>query len=312
MRKRIVRIAAIVAALILLTGCAAFPRHSDQGQESLTSQQTEDIGQNGEQNGFSLELKSVVYESYTAYATFGLTAPEDTDFSDVLDGHLNVSLGFSDLQTDIPANVSYEVLDDGDGKNNTLIIVVTIQTVIEQGAPSAFGPGKTCEIVFSEIVKWRHDRENGTGLLASGQWKFVIELAKADSGELELLDSPVSTKVWVSRTGVSESEGMDAIEEVTLTSIRVAPLHVEVSFEMPEPSDSFVGVFIDAAAFAPPPGTDGAEYENIAIVMKDGTEISLFQSMGAKDVAILTADSPIVLEEVDCLRMSDGTRIPAK
>lgn len=309
MRKRIVRIAAIVAALILLTGCAAFPQHSDQSQEPLSGQQTENIGQNGEQNGFSLELKSVVYESYTAYATFGLTAPEDTDFSDVLDGHSNMSLGFSDLRTDIPANVSYEVLDDGDGKSNTLKIVVSIQPIIRQGAPSAFGSGKTCEIVFSDVV---YNRENEKELLASGQWKFVIELAKADSGELELLDSPVSTKVWVSRTGASESEGMDAIEEVTLTSVRVMPLHVKVSFEIPEPSDSFVGVFIDAAAFAPPPGTDGADYENIAIVMKDGTEISLFQSMGAKDVAILTADSPIVLEEVDCLRMSDGTRIPAK
>lgn len=309
MRKRIVRIAAIVAALILLTGCAAFPQHSDQSQEPLSGQQTEDIGQNGEQNGFSLELKSVVYESYTAYATFGLTAPEDIDFSDVLDSHSNVSLGFSDLQTDIPANVSYEILDDGDGKNNTLKIVVTIQPVIEQGAPSAFGSGKTCEIVFSDVV---YSRKNEKELLASGQWMFVIKLAEADSGELELLDSPVSTKVWVSRTGASESEGMDTIEDVTLTSIRIAPLHVEVSFEMPEPSDSFVGVFIDAAAFAPPPGTDGADYENIAIVMKDETEISLFQSMGAKDVAILTADSPIVLEEVDCLRMSDGTRIPAK
>ena len=287
MRKRIVRIAAIVAALILLTGRAAFPRHSDQSQEPLSGQQTEDVGQNGEQNGFSLELKSVVYESYTAYATFGLTAPEDIDFSDVLDDHSNMSLGFSDLQTDIPANVSYEVLDDGDGKSNTLKIVVSIQPIIRQGAPSAFGSGKTCEIVFSDVV---YNREN----------------------EKELLDSPVSTKVWVSRTGASESEGMDAIEDVTLTSVRVAPLHVEVSFEIPEPSDSFVGVFIDAAAFAPPPGTDGADYENIAIMMKDGTEISLFQSTGAKDVAILTADSPIVLEEVDCLRMSDGTRIPAK
>lgn len=307
--KRIAQITAIIAVLILLTGCAAFPRRSDQGQEPLSSQQTEDIGQNGEQNGFSLELKSVVSESCTAYATFGLTAPEDIDFSDVLDGHSNGSLGFSDLQADIPANVSYEVLDDGDGKSNTLRIVVTIQPVMAQGAPSAFGSGKTCEIVFSDVV---YHRENEKELLASGQWKFVIELAEADSGELELLDSPVSAKVWVSRTGASESEGMDAIEDVTLTSVRITPLHVEVSFEMPEPADSFVGVFIDGAAFAPPPGTDGADYENIAIVMKDGTEISLFQSMGAKDVAILTASSPIVLDEVDCLRMSDGTRIPAK
>ena len=310
--KQIAQITAIVAALILLTGCAAFPRHSDQGQEPLFSQQTEDIGQNGEQNGFSIELKSVVSESCTAYATFGLTAPEDIDFSDVLDGHSNGSLGFSDLQTDIPANVSYEVLDDGDGKNNTRKIVVTIQPVIEQGAPSAFGPGKTCKIVFSEIVKWRHDRENEKELLASGQWKSVIELAQPDSGTRELLDSPVSTKVWVSRTGASESERMDAIKDVTLTSVRITPLHMEVSFEIPEPSDSFVGVFIDAAAFAPPSGTDGADYANVVLVLKDGTEISLFQSMGAKDVAILTASSPIVLEEVDCLRMSDGTRIPAK
>lgn len=307
MRKRIVWIAAIAAVLILLTGCVAFPWHSDQGQELLSGSQTE--GTNGEQNGFSLGLKSVVYESCTAYATFGLTAPEDIDFSDVLDGHSDVSLGFSDCQTDIPANVSYEVLDNGDGKSNTLKIVVSIQPIISQGAPSAFGSGKTCEIVFSDVV---YNRENEKELLASGQWKFVIELAKADSGERELLDSPVSAKVWVGRTGTPELEAMGAIEEVTLTSIRITPLHVEVSFEMPEPSDSFVGVFIDAAAFAPPPGTDGADYENIAIVMKDGTEISLFQSMGAKDVAILTADSPIVLEEVDCLRMSDGTRIPAK
>lgn len=305
--KRIAQITAIVAVLILLTGCAAFPRHSDQGQEPLSGSQTEDT--NGEQNGFSIELKSVVSESCTAYATFGLTAPEDIDFSDVLDSHSDVSLGFSDCQTDIPANVSYEVLDDGDGKNNTLKIVVTIQPVIEQGAPSAFGPGKTCKIVFSDVV---YNQKNEKELLASGQWKFVIELAEADSGELELLDSPVSAKVWVSRTGEVESEGMDAIEEVTLTSVRITPLHVEVSFVKPEPVDSFVGVFVDAAAFAPPPGTDGADYENIAIVMKDGTEISLFQSMGAKDVAILTASSPIVLEEVDCLRMSDGTRIPTK
>jgi len=307
LRKQIARIAVITAVLILLTGCAAFPRHSEQGQEPLSSQQSEDI--HAEQDGFSIELKSVVYESYTAYATFGLTTPEDTDFSDVLDSHSDVSLGFSDLQTDIPSNLSYEVFDDGDGKSNTLKIVVSIQPVIQQGADSAFGPGKTCEIVFRDIV---YNREYEKTLLASGQWKFGIELAEANSGELELLNSPVSAKVLVGRTGTPESEVMDAIEEVTLTSIRVTPLHVEVSFEPPEPADSFVGVFIDAAAIAPPPGTDAADYENIAIVMKDGTKISLFQSTGAKDVAILTADSPIVLEEVDYLQMSDGTKIPAK
>lgn len=137
--KRIVLAASIAAVLILLTGCAAsFPNTEDPA-----------IGQL--QDGFSVELKSVNPVSNTVYAVFGLTAPEDMDFSDVLDIHSDASLSLPDLQamssaSDLPANISYEITDDGDGKKNTLEIVMKISPVIRQGADSAFGPGKTCEL----------------------------------------------------------------------------------------------------------------------------------------------------------------------
>lgn len=99
---------------------------------------------------------------------------------------------------------------------------------------------------------------------------------------------------------------------ISLTSVRITPLSVEISFDIPEPSDKFSCIHIDAATFPPLPGTPAMDYENVTLVMKDGTEISLFQSMGAKDVAILAADSPIVLEKVDYLQMSDGTKLHAK
>lgn len=356
MHRRIVLIAAIVAVLILLAGCATFAWHwyatyfTNKRQEPLSSEQIEYINENAEdhqisqlQSGFTIELESVISGSNMAYVTFGLTAPENIDFSDVLDIHSDASFGLPGLQaipsgSDVPANISYDVIDDGDEKNNTLKIVIRIDPVVQQGADSAFGPGKTCEIVFKDIVKWGHDQEyeqellatkyagqtdymltseeservHPRTLLASGEWKFVIELTEADSGEIELLESPVSTKVWVVRNGATEFEAIDSVEDVTLTSVRITPLSVEISFDIPEPSDKFSCINIDAATFPSLPGTAAMDYENVTLVMKDGTEISLFQSMGAKDVAILAADSPIVLEEVDYLQMSDGTKLKTK
>lgn len=349
MKKRIVLATSIVAVLILLAGCTAF---ANKGQEPLSGKQSEYPNKDAQahpirqsEGGFSIELKSVIPVSNTVYALFGLTAPEDMDFSDILDVHSDASLSFPDLQampsaSDLPANISYETADDGDGKNNTLELVFRINPVIEQGAESAFGPGKTCEIVFKDIVKRGHDRayeqellttkyagQRGYSftpeeaerlypktLLVSGEWKFVIDLEEADSGEIELLESPVSTKVWVVRNGAAEFEAIDAIEDVTLTSIRVTPLQVAISFDIPEPSENFSCLLMDASDFPTPPGTGAANYANVALVLKDGTAIPLFQSKGATDVAILAVESPIpiVLEEIDYLQMSDGTRLQAK
>lgn len=344
---RIVFLTAIAAILVLLAGCA---QTTDKGQKPLSGEQIEFVNQNTEDypirplpNGFSMELKSVIPVSNTVYVIFGLTAPENMDFSDVLDIRSDASLAFPGLQampsaSDLPANISYDVMDDGDGKQNTLKIVIRIHPVMRQGTDSVFGPGKTCEIVFKNIVKLGHDREYEqelltTGyagqagcvftpeeaervhpevLLVSGEWKFVIDLAEADSGEIELLETPVSAKVWVIRNGAGDFEAIDAIENVTLTSVRVTPIRVEISFAIPEPSDTFSCLLIDTAGFPSPPGTDAIDHKDVCLVLKDGTDISLFQSEGANDTAILVTDSPVVLGEIAYMQLSDGTKLHAK
>ena len=68
---------------------------------------------------------------------------------------------------------------------------------------------------------------------------------------------------------------------------------------------------MDASMFAAAPGSVGKNYEKVMLALKDGTKVGLFQEDGARDTAVLRADSPIVLSEVDYLQMSDGTRITA-
>lgn len=354
-RKRIAFAAAIAAILLLLAGCAAFAWHwyatyfTNRRQEPLSGSQIDYIRSNAQTyqlrqscSGFTLELKSTIAESSTAFVTFGLTAPEDVDLSGVLDIRTEERLSFPGLLavpegSGLPADISYDVVDDGDGRKNTLNIVLGIKPMVPQGADSAFGPGKTCVISFRDIVKWGYDWEyeqellstkyagqtdylldpeesarlHPQTLLVSGSWSFEVELKEADDGELTLLDSPVTVKSLVTRVGASEYETVDSVEDVTITSIRIRPLSIEISFEPPEPSDTFECVFVDASMFASAPGSVGKNYEKVVLALKDGTKVGLFQQDGARDTAVLRADSPIVLSEVDYLQMSDGTRITA-
>lgn len=345
-RKKLALLAAIAAALLLLAGCAAFARHwyvtyfAARRQEPLSGSQIDYINANAREHparqtceGFTLELKSTISESSAAFVTFRLTAPEEVDLSSVLEPPTEERLSFPGLLATpagsrLPADLSYDVADDGDGKGNTLNVVLRIAPMALPGEGSPFGPGKTCEIVFQKIVKWGYDREyeqellstkyagqtdyllspeeserlHPQTLLVSGNWAFEIELNEADAGELVLLESPVSARALVVRTGATEYETVDSVEAVTLTSIRIRPLSVEISFERPEPADTFSCVYMDTAMWTNVEGS-------LILVLKDGTRIGLFQENGATDTAVLKADSPIVLSEVDYLQMSDGTRI---
>lgn len=339
-QKMIAFIVAISTALVLLDGC------TDKHQNPLSNSQIDDsISHTQEyptrqtQGGYTLELKSTTTESNTAFATFRLTAPEEVDLSNVLDIHTEERLSFPGLLatprgSKLPADLSYKTLDDGDGRNNTLDIVLRITPITSHKSDSASGSEKSCVIVFRDIVKWGYDREyeqellstkyaGQTGylldpeeskrlhpqmLLVSGNWYFEIEWNEANTSELELLESPISTKVLVVRSGTEEYETVDSMEDVTLSSIRIRPPFIEVSFEHPEPYDTFECVYLDAAMFMPAAGTD---FNNIILVLKDGTKVELFQEDRAKGTAVLRMDRPIVLSEVDYLQMSDGTMINA-
>lgn len=340
-------IVAAAAVMLLLAGCAAFALHwydvyfLQKRQEPLSGRQLEYIHNNAVDDpfsqtcdGYTLELKSTIAESSTAYVTFHLTAPENVDLSSVTDARSDERLSFRGLlaepeNSSLPADLTYDVVEDGDGRYNTVNVVLRIQPAVLPGGEPPFGPGKRCRIVFREIVRNGYDRDYERKLLTDGQrpemltpeqsrilhpqttlvsgnWEFSVELKEADAGYRELLGEPFVTRAMVTRTGANVWEPIDSVEPVRLTSILVRPLSMEISFEKPEPAGNFEGLYLDISQMM------DDDYQEILLLLKDGTKIRFWQYDMAKECAVLKADSPIVLTDLDSIRFSDGSviRVP--
>jgi len=266
-RKTLVLIAAIVAAVLILAACAAYAWHwytvyfTQERRQPLSDSQIHYIQDNVQEHqlsqtidGYTMELKSSISESDCAYVTFGLTGPENVDFSTILDVDSQETLFLERLKvipegSDLPALVICDIVEDGDGRNNTINIVLQIEPDVLQEEP-AFGPGKTCEITFESITHWGYDREYEQELLstkyagqtdymlegeeaqrvhpqtvlAAGDWKFEIELKQADWEMVELLSDSVSAKALVTRVGENEYELTEAVETIIITSVQLRPL----------------------------------------------------------------------------------------
>ncbi len=356
--KKLALLAAIAAALLLLAGCAAFAwnwyaeyfstknqKHLSDSQIQYLEEHTQAYGENQTYGGYTAELKSVISEGNWAYVTLGITAPKSVDFSPIFDPESGERISLDGLfvkfsENKLPSNLSYDVLEDGDGKNNTLNIVLKINTVIvsqEEGPSEAKLP---CTISFSGITHWGYDREMEQQLLkeqypgqetvteyilsgpdvgkihpqtvlARGEWNFQPELSvkAAENSTISLITEPVTTIGLTMRQGENEFEDVWAIEPVILNSITMDTFGLTVTFEAPNPIRSTDSLFLDFAGLCGTPLLDIDPDQTLYLVLKDGTEIHFFQSEGAKDTAHLSADSPIILEDVDYLQLPDGTRI---
>lgn len=352
-RKTLVLIAAVVAAVLILAGCAAYAWHwytvyfTQKRQQPLSDSQIHYIQDNAQEHqlsqtidGYTMELKSSISQSDCAYITFGLSGPENVDFSTILDVDSQESLFVKGLKvipegSELPADVIYKFVEDGDGRNNTINIVLQIEpNMLQEGEP-AFGPGKICEITFEGITHWGYDREYEQELLstkyagqtdymlegeevqrvhpqtvlAAGDWKFEIELKQADWEMVELLSDSVSAKALVTRAGEKEYEWTEAVETITITSIQLRPLGITVTFEKPEPVETFDWLYLNVNQSSAADQQNDANENDLFLMMKDGTKVEFFQTTGAKESALLRSDSPIVLSEVDYLHLSGGVKI---
>lgn len=351
--KKILLIAAIVTVLFLLAGCAAYIWNwytvyfTQTRQEPLSDSQVDYINENTKAhqssqtyNGYTVALESTISDSRSAYVTFHLTAPEDVDLSPVIDPNSEERLSLQKLlaiskSTGFPVDLTYDVLDDGDNRANTLNIVLNIDIHSNQSANEASVAESIYCIEFSSIIHWGYDQEyeqellsskyageteyileseesnriHPQTILATGEWTFTLDLGEADTQNTEVLHGPISTKALVVRVGSNELETIDAIEDIVLTSVKLTPFGIHIEFEKPEPVDSFDCVYINLAQFSASLQVDVSDEDAVFVIMKDGTKINYYQEDGAKDTIFLEADSPVVLSEVAYLRLADGTKI---
>lgn len=247
------------------------------------------VGSGEEVNGYSVRLKSVETDGYSAQITLGITAPEGTVLIDPEIEHYNITPGnwvhgffepVTELDT-VGAGRSGGVQDDGDGLPNTIDYVLDADCTTNDGS-MPFGPDTVWNIYFEDIygTYWDEERVKQVDeLIAEGVWSIDINFEGNALREIELLSQPITAKAC---TGW-KLDGTDVFEELEITSVKLRSLSVELTCEN-KSADFF--------SF-----TGKTSY----VVMKDGSRVEFTSS---------ELHQPIEPNQVSHIILADGTIIP--
>ena len=137
-------------------------------------------------------------------------------------------------------------------------------------------------------------------VLTDGLWEFTVSFADPQADTLELISEPVYTEALASVEIESDAlftDRKNEIMDIKITSFKLTAFGATITCEF---EGNVVGAFFEHR------GLYGYDDRHIFVVMKDGTQIPLHTDGRADN---LTADSPIVLSEVDHVLLADGTKI---
>lgn len=323
-RFRSRRFAAILAAVIALvamtvTAFAAeeiagwfrdyFARNADLTQKQIEyiEENEQIVAETQKHNGYSLELKSVLSDSSTIYVTIGVTAPSDVTYADLV-SLSGMGMDFYDKDGTPGGSWGLQICDDSDGLENTVDLVLELN-------PATWNRGSMWTLRVDELRKEVYNKEYAQELLetkyagqssimftdeeaaqiyqyvtlAEGPWEFTIDLSKVEKEELELITEPVTAQNCYG----FKADGTNVYEEVEITSFILRPLSATIKADFD----------VSALDF-----TSDADHQ-IYVIMKDGSRIELTGNWGTIGEQHLTAESPIVLNEVDYVLMADGTKL---
>ena len=243
--------------------------------------------QEATQNGYTLKLKSVETDGYVAQILIGITAPEDIVLSTEKPLHFANWRGML-----VPADGSeaafgpVNTLDDGDGKANTIDVLLT-QSVTAKNTDAPFAAGSTWTLYLVDLVYSSTDET-----LTEGEWQFPISFGadNCDDRELELLTSPILMKAgtgWL-------PDGTDVVMEFPVSSFKLRKFSSKIVRDTAAETEEQ-----RAESYTDFYGWNG---HFICVVMKDGTRIELWDQEN---------DSAIDLTQVDYVLLPDGTKLPA-
>lgn len=320
------------------------PLSSEQIQYIQNNEQI--VGQSQTINDWTIDLKSTICDGRTGYLVFQITAPDDMDLEQYLnpptvdDKRLspgNYSVSRDRMYPLSKASIgnlneakNYMFADggnwisDNDGKANSVLYCMSIRCeklypnkpmLLEEpfGKENTFHirfMGITLEYTNLELQKeieekyagqdYIVDGEEAAGLFCSDiltdeEWYFDVTF-DPDNQFMELINQPVSAQAKVWRYADEKQwETKDSLEEVQISSFRVTPFGASISY-VPKPDS--IGISLKLWQ-----NLD----DEIYAVMKDGSRIKL--DLVGTDNAVLQAETPIVLSQVDHILLEDGTKL---
>lgn len=319
------------------------------GQIQFIEENEQVIAETQANNGWTVELKSAITDGITAYVVFGITAPEEytlgdiagsPDDSRIIPGNDGMKSEGKELFTaSVPLiskdqnytwSLSYGFEEDGDGKDNTINYVFQLNimklyndkdillddpfgaefyfcfdkfvrsyrdTEYEQELLNTKYKGQTDYMLEPEEVERIHQVE----VLTDGLWEFIVSFADTQTETLELISEPIYTEALASVEIESDAlftDRKNEIMDIKVTSFKLTALGATITCDFEE---DVVGALFEYRDLY------GYEDRFIFVVMKDGTQIPLHSN----DQSNFTAESPIVLEEVDHVLLADGIKIMA-
>jgi hypothetical protein len=318
------------------------------GQVQFIQENEQVIMETQSNHEWNIELKSTMTDGNTGYILFGITAPPDIDLEAYYEnrktdrdapyitpgnysmraGHRAIviaSTGFSDEDLNFYWNENGYWEADNDGNPNTLNYVVELRC--EKLYPNKemllrepFGSDITFEARFFDFTLEYEDpevresveaklAEQGDSLiggeelqglhkseeLVDGEWIFDVTFTDTRVETLQLIDQPITVDAWVHHkidNGTMFYDTTHDIEQIQITSFVLSPMGATVTYEQAE---DVIGVFLE---------WDGNQ--GIFVVMKDGSEIQLNSDGTGYS---WSSKVPIVLNDVDHVRLADGTKI---
>jgi len=264
-------------------------------REDVTNQPP--ISSEATQDGYTVQIKSIQTDGWVARIIVGITAPEGSVISH------NPHPGFEketyhispsnhdnfECQTGnaVASSGGWNLIDDGDGLENTQDIVMVKSVHMEDGS-APFAPGMVWNLYFADIVGsyWDKTYTTHVDILAEGEWLFPITFGEpiGDYTERELVSEPVNVGVSVGW----RPDGTDVVETVQVTSFTLR---------------RFSATIIHNGSA----GTDFSSLngEFLRVVLADGSQIQLCGSGGS----LYETDTPIAIDKVDYIIFADGTKL---
>ncbi len=245
------------------------------------------------QNGVTIMVKTVETDGHFAYITLGVTAPEGTVLLEDPEGSVvsfgNQMQGFFSPKTQRVIDGGSEdiqLLDDGDGKDNTMDILIQEQRFFTDGE-DAFAPGEPWTLYIEDLKVQVVDPEIWdfvTVWESQGAWQFDISFEDGDFRELEFIQEPVTAKA---ATGM-DMNGNDVFEDVTIISFKLRTYSGTVTMEgMAHPCDL----------------CDRRNEKYPYVVLKDGTRIRMDTTCQPQ------YEKPLPMDEIELLLLPDGTKL---
>ena len=262
------------------------------------------IGQSITVDGYTVTVNSAICDAQTLYLAISVEGPEGVKIDmDSEEGSLffeyvkSESTGtYTSTGHLISWNRGIQILDDGDGKGNTVTIVIQEQYVMSADSNRVYTDGEIWKLQLADLsMRSGAPLYDEVTTLAEGGWSFEFPLTEAN-GEIEMISSPL---VCVAQAG-GEMAAKESIE-MMVDSLILRPFSVTLRY-----------------SFIPGNRPEAVDILDVYLVMKDGSTVTAVPrsgggaggvgSMGGTMSYIF--DAPVMLDEVAYVVLPEDVQVP--